>query len=130
MSPPPPGGTCLMCSTVAFGEGAPRNGSDGISRIALREVIGLELRGLPLVTHDERSDTSLVVEFLSRKHGISGYDAIHSAAALLEGAWYFVTGDDRLRNRLNLLYHEWGLPASAETPVQVVPLIEGGAPLG
>jgi hypothetical protein len=36
-----------------------------------------------------------------------------------------VTGDDGLRKHLNLLYEEWGLPTTAETPVAVVPLIEG-----
>jgi hypothetical protein len=117
----------LVYSTVIFGEGAPRDGSEAASRVALREVIGLGLRGLPLVIHDERADTSLVAEYLYRERGISGHDAIHSAAALLEGASYFVTGDDWLRKRLNLLYQEWGLPAGAETPVEVVRLLTGGA---
>lgn len=119
----------LTCSSVSFGEGAPRDGSLSASRVALRSVIGLRIAGLPLTFHDARADTNLVAEFLYRSRGISGYDAIHAAAALLEGAWYFVTGDDRLRRRLGALYKEWSLPAGAESPVTVIPRIERGAPI-
>jgi hypothetical protein len=74
-------------------------------------------------------DTSFVADFLFRQHKIRGIDAIHAAASLLEGAWYFVTGDDPLRRRLNRLYNGWGLPAYAVTPDEAVERIEGGSAL-
>lgn len=117
----------LVYSSISFGEGVPRDGSESASRVALREVIRLRLSSVPLVVHDERYDTTSVAEFLYRTRGISGHDAIHGAAAILEGAWYFVTGDDRLRRRLADIYLDWSLPANAETPVSVIPRLDRGA---
>jgi len=119
----------LTYSSVSFGEGG-STVSESAARIALREVISLGLRDLPLITHSaDMADTAMVSDFLQRERGISGYDAIHAAAAILEGAWYFVTGDDALRKRLNGLYDDWRLPYSAATPPEVVRAVERGAPL-
>jgi hypothetical protein len=119
----------LAYSTVSFSEGVPADGSESASRVALREVITLGLRGLPLVQHDQRWDTDFVAEFLFKQNKVRGYDAIHAAAALLEGAWYFVTGDDQLRRRLNVLYDAWSLPADAVTPDDAIARIEAGSTL-
>lgn len=119
----------IAYSSISFGEGVPRDGSPSIGRVVLREVLDLGLAELPLVQHDQRADTDLVAEFIYRTRSISGHDAIHAASALLEGAWYFVTGDDRLLRRLADLYLDWALPCSAETPVSVLPKLEAGAPL-
>jgi hypothetical protein len=122
------GGTVrLAYSSISFSEGVPRDGSESASKVALREVIGLGLSSVPLVAHDERYDTTSVAEYLYRSHGIAGYDAIHGAAAILEGAWYFVTGDDRLRRRLSDIYRVWSLPANAETPSSILPRLDRGA---
>lgn len=121
------GSVRLAYSTVSFGEGTPRDGSPSASLFALRGVIGFRLSGLSLIQHDERADTEATAEFLYRSHGISGYDAIHAAASLLEGAWYFVTGDDRLRRRLSAMYEDWSLPAQAETPVTMIRRLDRGA---
>ncbi len=119
----------LAYSTATFSEGSPSDGSESASRIALREVLGLGLRDLPLVFHDRRRDTNVVENYLCRERGISGYDSIHSAASLLEGVWYFVTGDDQLRKRLNRLYVDWGLPVRAGTPIQALQFLGQGAPV-
>jgi hypothetical protein len=115
----------LAYSSVSFGEGSPRDGSEGASRAAIRGVVGLAVAGLPVTSHAERADTTLVADFLYRSRRIRGYDAIHAAAALLEGVWYFVTGDDRLRRRLETLYQDWSIPATAESPVTMLAQIEG-----
>jgi hypothetical protein len=119
----------LAYSSVSFGEGEPRDGSVSASRLALRGVIGFRQLDLPLIVHDERADTEMTADHLYRSHGIAGYDAIHAAASLLEGAWYFVTGDDRLRRRLSAMYASWSLPTQAETPVTVIRRLDRGAPL-
>jgi hypothetical protein len=123
------GSVRLAYSNVSFSEGAPKDGSESASRVALREVIHLSLRGLPLVLHVEMDDTEMVKQFLFDSQAIKGFDAVHGAASLLEGAWYFVTGDDRLRKRLNALYQVWGLTAEAGTPVDAVAWLDRGSPL-
>jgi hypothetical protein len=121
------GSVRLAYSSISFGEGTPRDGSPSASVFALRGVIGFHLSGLSLIQHDERADTEAAAEFLYRSCGIAGYDAIHAAASLLEGSWYFVTGDDRLRRRLSKLYLAWSLPSQAETPVTLIDRLERGA---
>jgi hypothetical protein len=110
----------LVYSSISFGEGTPRDGSLSASTMALRTVIELHLTGSALTSHDQRADTDATAAFLYRTCNIKGEDAIHGAASLLEGAWYFVTGDDALCRRLNKLYAQWSLPIDALSPVAVV----------
>lgn len=116
----------LVYSSFSFGEGVPRDGRESASRSALLAVIELRSRGMHLVQHDERADTSFVAAHLYRAHRIGGHDALHAAAALLEGAWYLVSGDDRLRRRFNRLSAAWGIPTTADTPVGVVARLNRG----
>lgn len=121
------GSVRLVYSSISFGEAPAKGSVVPASRDALHGVIGLRLAGLPVLAHGQAADTDLVAEFLYAHRRIRGMDAIHGAAALLEGAWYFVTGDDRLRRKLRTLYDDWSLPASAVTPVEVVAELQRGA---
>jgi hypothetical protein len=119
------GSVLLAYSDASFGEGSPRDERASASRIALLEVINLQLTGVAVIAHDQRADTELVAKYLYRVLGISGYDGIHAAAALLEGVWYFVTGDDALRRRLTRLYDDWGLTVEALTPTALLTRLDG-----
>jgi hypothetical protein len=123
------GSVRLAYSSIAFGEGSPRDGSESVSRQAMLGILGLRSLDQPLVFHAELTDTAAVAQIVFEKIGIGGQDPIHAAAAILEGAWYFVTGDDRLRHGLNRLYDEWGLPVSAQTPTSVMVEIDAGCPI-
>jgi hypothetical protein len=116
------GGVRIAYSSVTYGEGADHGGS--IAKSALRELIGLQMADLPVIHHAQQADTDLVAAFVYRSYRIKGLDAIHAASALLEGSWYFVTGDDPLRRRMTRLYDDWSLPASAVTPATVGGLLD------
>lgn len=117
----------LAYSSVSFGEGSPASGSTSAAIVALREVVALRMSGHTLAVHDQRFDTDMTASFLYKTRGIRKVDAIHAAASLLEGSWYFVTGDDPLRRRLTALYVDWGLPLDAVTPVEVIKHLDRGA---
>jgi hypothetical protein len=119
----------LVFDPIVLGDGMPKDRQESASREALVELIGLRLGGYPVIFHDHRVDTETVAEYLFQDRGIRGADAIHAAAALLEGAWYFVTGDDALRKRLNRAYVAWSLPSSAGTPNQILALLDQGSPI-
>jgi hypothetical protein len=119
----------LVYSSISFGEGVPRDGSLSASTIALREVIALRMMGRQPVFHDvDLVDTAMVAGYLFNARAFrKGQDVFHAAAALLEGAWFFVTGDDRLSRDLNRLYGDWGLPFEAGSSVAVLDRIARGA---
>lgn len=119
----------LAYSSIAYGEGSPRDGSLSAGRRAIWGVIGLRLSEQQLVFHDVRADTEVLATMLHGAWTISGHDALHAAAAALEGAWYFVTGDDQLLKRLNRFFTDWGLPFDAVTPAWAVGCLRAGARL-